>query len=113
MSIIDLPEISWSLMNFEISNEANIEFFFLPRYHKLTPLRSETLLTNLVTTDISPLVVRHPFSDSSEEIFKLGPSLNDDDLKRFEDNPFLKFYPMEWNIRISQRRDNSRVPLYF
>ncbi|CAG8697565.1 2764_t:CDS:1, partial [Dentiscutata heterogama] len=44
---------------------SDIEFFSFDDYHKLSPLRSGTLLTDIVTTDISPLVVRYPFSDTS------------------------------------------------
>ncbi|CAG8772809.1 18533_t:CDS:2 [Dentiscutata erythropus] len=115
------------LLNIERSD---IEFFSLNGHNTLTPLRSGTLLTEIVTTDIAPLVVRTDSNDHGgrfldlkiqikgkkaygdwtlkevskeiyndafdsiesmqifeiHEIFKLDPPLNDDGLKRFEDN---------------------------
>ncbi|RIB25674.1 hypothetical protein C2G38_2138678 [Gigaspora rosea] len=52
----------------QVVERSDVEMFSLDDFNTLTPLHSGTLLTDIITTDISPLVVRYPFSDTSASL---------------------------------------------
>nr|CAG8439632.1 11505_t:CDS:2 [Entrophospora candida] len=65
----DLDDLAHKLCKekktFENVDPESLEFF--NHDDRINPLRAGTLITNLSTTDASPLVIRYPFSNSEED----------------------------------------------
>nr|CAG8444287.1 2486_t:CDS:2 [Entrophospora candida] len=65
----DLDDLAHKLCKekktFENVDPESLEFF--NHDDRINPLRAGTLVTNLSTTDASPLVIRYPFSNSEED----------------------------------------------